>query len=212
MVRWERQAPGRGLGVESGPCGKVKVRCGACSNRASVALDDRERLVRLHGQVLGSIRQYRRTRVGCSRSASPGVARPTRERSGTRVGRLALTRQTNARARATTRMSPFSARGRCRASDHRRLGFAILTRRHTTPPRARYRAIQPSLHRDQQRAALLARSSPGRKGPAPGGTSAARMPPPPLPPGQLGKLCNSGIWVVIGTTEITNVTTLTTRK
>ncbi len=60
-VRWENRARGRagyaprcGHEWEPGVCGKPKVRCGACSNQAFVALDDRELLAHLRGhQVVG---------------------------------------------------------------------------------------------------------------------------------------------------------------
>ena len=63
-VRWENRVRGR-AGCASrcehewkpGVCGKPKVRCGACSNQAFVALTDRELLSHLQGtRSWGSIR------------------------------------------------------------------------------------------------------------------------------------------------------------
>ena len=72
-IRWENRARGRAGYAprcanewQPGICGKPKVRCGACTNSAFVALGDRELLAHLQGRgSWGFIRCYRTTHAGC---------------------------------------------------------------------------------------------------------------------------------------------------
>ena len=136
-VRWENRARGRAGYAprcdhewKPGICGKPKVRCGACSNQAFVALDDRELLAHLQGhQVVGIYPLLpndtcRLLAIDLDGSSWQSDARAIRETCRSFDLEPAVERSRSGNGAHVW----FFFAGVVAASDARRLGFTILTR------------------------------------------------------------------------------------
>ena len=136
-IRWENRSRGRAGYAprcehewEPGICGKPKVRCGACTNQAFVALGDRELLAHLQGrQVVGIYPLLpndtcRLLAIDLDGSSWQSDARAIRETCRSLDLEPAIERS---RSGNGAHVWLFFA-GVVAASDARRLGFTILTR------------------------------------------------------------------------------------
>ena len=136
-IRWENRSRGRAGYAprcehewEPGICGKPKVRCGACTNQAFVALGDRELLAHLQGrQVVGIYPLLpndtcRLLAIDLDGSSWQSDARAIRETCRSLDLEPAIERS---RSGNGAHVWLFFA-GLVAASDARRLGFTILTR------------------------------------------------------------------------------------
>jgi hypothetical protein len=136
-VRWENRARGRAGYAprckhewQPGVCDKPKVRCGACSNQAFVALDDRELLAHLQGhQVVGIYPLLRNDTcrllaIDLDGSSWQSDARAIRETCRSLNVEPAIERSRSGNGAHVWVFFP----GAVAASGARRLGFMILTR------------------------------------------------------------------------------------
>jgi superfamily II DNA or RNA helicase len=136
-LRWENRVRGRAGYAprcehewKPGVCGKPKVRCGACSNQAFVALDDRELLAHLQGhQVVGIYPLLpndtcRLLAIDLDGSSWQSDARAIRETCRSLDLETAIERSRSGNGAHLW----FFFAGVVAASDARRLGFMILTR------------------------------------------------------------------------------------
>jgi superfamily II DNA or RNA helicase len=136
-IRWENRSRGRAGYAprcehewEPGICGKPKVRCGACTNQAFVALGDRELLAHLQGrQVVGIYPLLpddtcRLLAIDLDGSSWQSDARAIRETCRSLDLEPAIERS---RSGNGAHVWLFFA-GLVAASDARRVGFTILTR------------------------------------------------------------------------------------